>query len=62
MEPNRPKYLTTAQAAAHCAVSPKTIRRWVAAGRLPAKRTSPGQGGLLRIRLADLEALLAGTV
>lgn len=48
--------LSTAQAAAFAKVHEKTIRRWVADGRLQAQHA----GRLLRFRRADLEAALAG--
>jgi len=52
------------EAAAHAGVSVRTLKRWIKDGLLPAERLpSPKRLGHLRIRLADLEALLArGTV
>jgi excisionase family DNA binding protein len=41
-------------AAAHLGVSHKTIRRLIAAGKLPAYRVG---GGPIRILIADVEAL-----
>ncbi len=53
------RYLSTAAAAAHVGVTPRTLRRWIAGGRLPARRTHPSpRGGRLRILLSDLERLL----
>ena len=46
--------LTTAEAARHARVSPRTIRRWLDEGRLRAHRA----GRKLLIRRCDLEALL----
>jgi excisionase family DNA binding protein len=46
--------LTLAEAAALCGRSEKTVARWVAAGKLPARRVL----GRVRIARADLEALL----
>lgn len=53
-------YLTTLQAAAHAKVCTKTVRLWIQAKRLPSGRTHPGAQGRWRIRLSDLERLLAG--
>ena len=46
--------LTIADAASLVRVSTKTVRRWIAEGRLPAQRYGPR---LIRIRLGDLEAM-----
>jgi excisionase family DNA binding protein len=52
--------LSVAKAAARADVSSRTIKRWIAANLLPATRLpSPRGKGHLRIRLGDLEALLA---
>jgi excisionase family DNA binding protein len=52
--------LSVAEAAARAGVSTRTVKRWIAAHLLPATRLpSPGGRGHLRIRLGDLEALLA---
>jgi excisionase family DNA binding protein len=50
-----PKYLTLDDAAEHLLVSRRTIRRWIAAGDLPAYRVGPRQ---VRIATADLDALM----
>ncbi len=43
-------------AAAMCGVHKITLRRWIAAGRLDAYRVGPR---LLRVRVADVQALAA---
>ncbi len=53
-------YADTIEAAGVAGVSPRTVQRWIREQRLPAKRTSPGRGGRWRVRLDDLERLLAG--
>lgn len=49
------KYFSTFDAARICNVSPTTVNRWVAEGKLRASRT---MGGHKRIKAADLIALL----
>jgi len=51
--------LLVAKAAERAGVCPRTIKRWVWNGHLPAARTSAKGKGHLRIRLDDLEAVLA---
>ena len=46
--------LTIAQAAQRKNVSPRTVRRWIATGILPAERVGPR---LVRIRPQDLDHL-----
>jgi excisionase family DNA binding protein len=59
-EPHPTNRLSVAQAAARAGVSSRTIKRWIAANLLPATRLpSPRGKGHLRIRLGDVEALLA---
>nr|WP_300048475.1 helix-turn-helix domain-containing protein [uncultured Nocardioides sp.] len=48
-----PVYLSLEEAAECMSVSVKTIRRWIAAGTLPAYRCGKRA---IRIRLEDLEA------
>lgn len=48
----RPVYLSLDDAAQCMAVSVKTIRRWIAAGTLPAYRCG---SRAIRVRLEDLE-------
>jgi excisionase family DNA binding protein len=53
-------WLSVAKAAGRAGVCPRTIKRWIWNGHLPATRTPSLKGkGHLRIRLGDLEALLA---
>jgi excisionase family DNA binding protein len=47
--------IAIAAAAKHTGVSPKTIRRYIAAGRLAAYRMGPR---LIRVDLAEVDALL----
>lgn len=49
-----PVYVSPLEAAIYAQVSSRTVRRWIAEGRLPAKRFGPR---LIRVRLADVEAL-----
>ncbi|AZZ52814.1 helix-turn-helix domain-containing protein [Rathayibacter festucae] len=46
--------LTIAQAADRLGVSDKTVRRWIAAGTLPARRLG---AKIIRIRSSDLDTL-----
>ncbi len=48
-----PVYLSLEEAAESMSVSVKTIRRWIAAGTLPAYRCGKRA---IRIKLVDLEA------
>lgn len=48
------RYYTVADAAKLLTVSPSTVWRWIAAGRLPAHRFGPKT---IRIRREDLDAL-----
>ncbi len=48
-------YLSISGAAAHAAVAPGTLRRWIRAGRLPVRRA----GRVYRIARAELEDFLA---
>ncbi len=50
-----PVYLSLEEAAEAMSVSVKTIRRWIAAGTLPAYRCGKRA---IRIKLEDLEAAL----
>lgn len=53
-------YLSVHQAAMRTSVSRRTVKRWINAGYLSAIRLPSPKGlGHLRIRLAELEALMA---
>lgn len=52
----RRRYETLQSAADRLAVDPRTLRRWIAAGRLEAYRTGPR---LLRLDVDEVDALLA---
>ena len=47
-------WVSLEDAATHLGVSSKTIRRYIAAGRLPAQRVGPR---LIRVRVSDLDAM-----
>jgi excisionase family DNA binding protein len=49
-------FLSLDEAAAYLAVHPETIRRWIVAGHLPAKRI--GLRGAYRIRPNDLDQMV----
>lgn len=50
------RFLTVAEVAADLRISPETVRRWIAAGKLPAVRVSARD---LRIERAEYDQLLA---
>jgi excisionase family DNA binding protein len=53
-------YLSVREAAIRTGVAPRTVKRWIAAGILSAVRLpSPKGRGHLRIRISDLEVLMA---
>jgi|tagenome__1003787_1003787.scaffolds.fasta_scaffold18173997_1 hypothetical protein len=55
-----PVRLDVNQAAARAGNSTRTIKRWIKAGYLPATRQpSPKGMGHLRVRLGDLESIIA---
>lgn len=58
--PLRPAWVSQYEAAEYAGVTDRTIRRYIAEGKLPASRLA-GQR-LLRIRIADLEALFEPVV
>lgn len=47
-------YVSPHEAGQHLHVTSRTIRRWIAEGRLPARRFGPRT---IRIRVEDLDAL-----
>jgi excisionase family DNA binding protein len=49
------KNLTIHQAAEYVGVNPRTIRRWISQGQLPASRVGPR---LVRIKADDLEGIV----
>jgi excisionase family DNA binding protein len=52
-------YLSVREVALRVSVSPRTVKRWIAAGLLPATRLpSPKGHGQLRIRASDIEVLM----
>ncbi|WP_373234863.1 excisionase family DNA-binding protein [Mycobacterium marinum] len=53
-ERRQPELIGLQEAASRCDVDYRTIRRWIAAGRLNAVRVGPR---LLKVDPADLEAL-----
>lgn len=56
-----PEIISCKEAAIFCRVCTRTIRRWVASGRLPAVRTAPDSGRLLIPKSALID-LLTGQV
>lgn len=52
-----PRFMTLQEVATTCRVSPRTVRRWLASGRLPYHQTTPRSRVL--IQPADLERYLA---
>jgi len=54
------KLITLQQAAEHLAVDPKTVRRWIAAGRIPGYYLRASHA--VRLKMEDVEALLVPIV
>lgn len=53
-------YLSVRETAIRTGVAPRTVKRWISAGILPALRLpSPKGRGHLRIRMSDLEVMMA---
>jgi len=50
--------LTVEEAASALRVVPVTVRRMIARGQLPAVRLGGRAGGLMRVRVSDLDDLL----
>ena len=58
--PSGQLYLSVREAAIRIGVAPRTVKRWISAGLLPATRLPSPKGlGQLRIRLSDLEVMMA---
>ena len=55
MDGDRPRRLTTGQAARLCSVKPDTVLKWIKSGRLHAARTA---GGHFRIEWGEIERLI----
>jgi excisionase family DNA binding protein len=54
-----PAYLSVREVATRMSVAPRTVKRWISAGILPASRLPSPKGiGHLRIRLSDLEVMV----
>jgi excisionase family DNA binding protein len=54
-----PAYLSVREVATRMSVAPRTVKRWIAAGFLPATRLPSPKGlGQLRIRLLDIEVMM----
>ena len=53
--PREPLGASVQEAAHHYTVSQRTVRRWIADGRLTAVRVGPR---LIRVRLDDLDAMV----
>jgi len=54
-------YLSVRDVANRTRVAPRTVKRWISGGLLPATRLPSPKGlGHLRIKVSDLEVLLAG--
>src|SRR5215211_3073650 len=56
--PGRSRWVSAAEAGQLCHVSERTVRRWIASGRLPADLS----GSTLRLAVADLQPYLAAAV
>lgn len=54
--PRRKRYETLQSAADRLAIDTRTLRRWIAAGRLEAYRTGPR---LIRLDVDEVDALLS---
>jgi excisionase family DNA binding protein len=52
-------YLSVREVAIRTSVAPRTVKRWIAAGILPATRLPSRKGlGQLRVRLLDVEVMM----
>jgi excisionase family DNA binding protein len=50
--------LSVEEVAHRCAVDRSTVRRWIAAGKLPACRLGDGPSARIRIARSDLERFI----
>ncbi len=57
-ERRHPELIGLTEAADYCNVSYRTVRRWIAEGRINAVRVGPK---LLKVGLADLDAIMQPT-
>jgi excisionase family DNA binding protein len=57
-EENKVKHMTVEQAAKLAGKTHRTIRNWIASGRLPAEINERGQ---YRVTAADVKKVIAGT-
>ena len=60
MSPTR--YESIAQAADRTGFSQCTIREWIASGKLPAYRASDKPRSRIRLRVADVDALMSPVI
>jgi excisionase family DNA binding protein len=52
-------YLSVREVASRASVAPRTVKRWIAAGILPAIRLPSPKGlGQLRIKVLDFEVMM----
>jgi excisionase family DNA binding protein len=55
-ERRHPELIGLQEAAAHCDVSYRTVRRWIADGRIDAMRVGPR---LLKVSVTELDKVIA---
>jgi excisionase family DNA binding protein len=57
--PSGQVYLSVREVATRTSLAPRTVKRWISAGILPATRLPSPKGlGQLRIKVVDLEVML----
>lgn len=56
--PDRPRYVSLATASAMLDISERTLRRRIAEGKLPYRKTGKGLNAPVRVAEADVLALL----
>lgn len=54
----RDRWVKLGEAGEYAGVCMRTLRRWIASGRLPAGKTGPE--GRYRVRLSDVDRVLLG--